>query len=520
MKGRSLPLLQFAKGFNAMMLSCVLLLFAAGCGDEKEAPPVFKPIDLNLFSQTHKGFNLLGKFDAGWSNTGFSEKEFEIIKDLGFNFARLPLDYRTYTKAGNWNEFSEGCSEIDDAVEWGRKYGVHVCICLHRAPGYCVNTTILPANQDLDLWTDPVARAAFVKHWEFFAERYRNVPWTDLSFNLVNEPGDVDESTYFSVMKMAIDRIRQINPDRIIFVDGLNIGRDLVPSFRGMKNIIQAIHVYDPVTLTHYRADWVPGSGSWPLPVWPMTDISWYLYGPVKPEYSSSLIFEGNFPGGAKITVNVNQVSVLSTLQIRLDDNEVYKKVFICGPDPGDDWTRIIETRWGYQNISGKDYTAVLPSGGTRLAFSNTDGDWLTVNEITIRFGATDSIVIIPANTTWGARQNTYIITSEKKITDTGGNPVVALCSLNNALKMAGEENIPVMVQEFGVFNKTPHSVALAYLSDVVSILNRNRTGYAMWNLIGTMGIINSGRSDCPYEEYRGMLLDREMTTVIQKPDR
>jgi hypothetical protein len=162
----------------------------------------------------------------------------------------------------------------------------------------------------------------------------------------------------------------------------------------------------------------------------------------------------------------------------------------------------------------------VLPSGGTRLAFSNTDGDWLTVNKITIRFGATDSIVIIPANTTWGARQNTYRITTERKITDTGGNPVVALSSLNNALKMAGEENIPVMVQEFGVFNKTPHSVALAYLSDVVSILNRNKTGYAMWNLIGTMGIINSGRFDCSYEEYRGMLLDREMTTVIQKPDR
>ena len=79
-------MLQFAKGFNAMMLSCVLLLFAAGCSEDKEAPPVFKPIDLNLFSQTHKGFNLLGKFDAGWSNTGFSEKEFEIIKDLGFFF--------------------------------------------------------------------------------------------------------------------------------------------------------------------------------------------------------------------------------------------------------------------------------------------------------------------------------------------------------------------------------------------------------------------------------------------------
>jgi hypothetical protein len=37
-----------------------------------------------------------------------------------------------------------------------------------------------------------------------------------------------------------------------------------------------------------------------------------------------------------------------------------------------------------------------------------------------------------------------------------------------------------------------------------------------MWNLIGTMGIINSERADCSYEQYRGKQLDREMTTILQ----
>lgn len=510
----------FLKSPATVLILFILIVLTSGCRRDEEAPLVFKPIDLWLFSETHKGFNLLGKFDAGWSNTGFQEEEFEIIKDLGFNFARLPLDYRTYTRTGNWDVFiEEECSEIDDAVEWGQEYGIHICLNLHRAPGYCVNNAVLPANQDLDLWTNPVAQEAFINHWEFFAERYRDVPYTELSFNLINEPGDIDEGTYFSVMKKAVDRIQRINPDRIIFVDGLKHGRELVTSFKGIKNIIQAIHVYDPFTLTHYKASWVPGSDSWPIPVWPMTDISQYLYGPVKPEYQSPLDFEGSFSNGTEITVNVQQVSVRSTLQIRLDENEVYKKEFVCGPEPGDDWTQIINTQWGYQNISGKDYSVVLPSDGTRLTFANIDGDWMTYNKITIR-STTGIVEIIPANTTWGIKQDTYKITPDGKITDTEGNPVVPLTSLTNALELAATENIPVMVQEFGVYNQTPHPVTLDYLSDVVSAMNRNKTGYAMWNLIGTMGIINSGRSDCNYEAYRGRLLDRQMTTIIQRSGR
>ena len=76
------------------------------------------------------------------------------------------------------------------------------------------------------------------------------------------------------------------------------------------------------------------------------------------------------------------------------------------------------------------------------------------------------------------------------------------------------------MIQEFGVYNKTPHDVTVAYLTDVVSVFNQKHLGYAMWNMIGTMGIINSGRSDMTYEPYRGKLLDRELTNIMQSSGR
>lgn len=497
-------------------LLTVIALSLFSCTHEVEKPLNFTPIDLDLFSRNLRGFNLLGKFDVNFSNYGFTEEEFIIVKDLGFNFVRIPLDYRTYTQPGNWNIFLEDeIAKIDQVVTWGRKYGVHVCLNLHRAPGYCVNQSVLPSNQDLDLWTNTTAQEAFVNHWAYFANRYKDIPYEDLSFNLVNEPGDMDEGTYVQVMKKAISKIRSINPDRVIFVDGLNYSRNLITSLTGEKNIIQAIHVYDPMTLTHYKAEWVTGSDTWPVPVWPMMDISPYLYGPWKSDSYSSMVLEGQFKKDSLIIMNVQQVSVQSTLQIKLDDAEIYSKSFLCGPDPGEDWTRIISTQWGYQNISGKDYQVVLPSDGTRLTITNTDGDWLSYNRLTIGSG-TVRAVIVPGNTSWGSKQGTYKITREGRLTDIDGNTLIALGGISGTLETAKAEGIPVMIQEFGVYNKTPHDVALSFLTDVVSVFKRNNTGYAMWNLIGSMGIINSERTDMTYEPYRGKLLDREMTTILQ----
>ena len=506
------------KGVLKFFLVIVFLFSGCQKEDSPEPAPPYNPIDLDLFGANLRGFNLQGKFDTFWSNNGFKEEDFIMISGLGFNFARLPLDYLTYTQWGNWNVFVESeVAEIDRAVEWGKEYGVHICINLHRAPGYSVNVSDqIPANQKLNLWTDAAAQDAFVKHWEYFADRYRDVPVGELSFNLINEPANVDESTYVTIMRKAIDRIHDINPNRVVFVDGLNYANDLIPTLKNVTNVIQAIHAYEPFTLTHYKASWVDGSDSWPVPVWPMIDISGYLYGSLKPEYKSSLILEGNFLKDSEIVINVKQVSIESTLEIRSDDQVIYTKHFVCGPDLGEDWTEINLTQWGYQNFSNKDYTVVLPADGSSLTISNTEGDWMTYNQITIH-SASNDFTFIPGDNSWGSKQDTYLIDSEGNITDTNGNSLI-LRELHEKLQMAEDENIPVMIQEFGVHNQTPHSVTLAFLGDLVPVFREYNLGYALWNLEGSFGIINSGRTDCNYESYEGELLDREMMDILKNP--
>jgi hypothetical protein len=314
---------------------------------------------------------------------------------------------------------------------------------------------------------------------------------------------------------MAINKIHEINPNRIIFVDGIDWGNHLIMSLKGARNIIQAIHMYEPFKLTHYKPSWAEGSDTWPLPEWPITNISNYLYGSWKSDLQSSLVFESVFSQDDTITINMHQVSLEATLQIKLDDTEIYSKDFVCEPDLGEDWTEINLTEWGYQNYSRKDYSVVLPSGGSKLTISNTVGDWMTMNKITISTSNFKSD-IVPGNTAWGTRQDSYKITSEGEITYSDGSPVLALGDLKKTLETAKSEQIPVMIQEFGVYNKTPHDVTLDYLSDVVDMYNEYNVGYALWNLIHDFGILDSDRSDCDYAPYNNRQLDQAMLDILK----
>jgi hypothetical protein len=474
--------------------------------------------DLKTFCSQQKGFNLLGKFDVSWSNSGFTQKEFSVIHDLGFNFVRLPLDYRTYTPAGNWDLFSETqLVKIDQAIQWGAQYNVHVCINMHRAPGFCVNPADnLPANQKLDLWVDSVAQKAFVNHWKMFANRYKNIPPDRLSFNLVNEPFGISEEIYFSVMKKAIDAIHSVTPNRVIFVDGLGYGLELLLSFKNMANVAQSIHCYEPFHLTHYKASWVNGSTEWPVPQWPMLWISNYLYGPYKSEFKSPLIIQGNFQQGTEITVNVGQVSIESTLQVKAGSKVVLSKKFVCSANPGTDFTKIVETQWGYQNISNKDYKGTTTEKTTSITFENVSGDWMTINSVTIKNGDIVKTFNLSDNT-WGRKQATYKMDENGGLTTPDGNDLLPFNNYRTIVEMSKQYNIPFMVQEFGVHNQTPHKVTIDFLTDLCAFFRQNKLGFALWNLTGSFGIMNSDRTDCKYEMYQGYKLDRQMLDALTK---
>jgi len=79
------------------------------------------------------------------------------------------------------------------------------------------------------------------------------------------------------------------------------------------------------------------------------------------------------------------------------------------------------------------------------------------------------------------------------------------------------DKGVQIHVGEWGVFNKTPHDVALAWMEDCLSLWKEAGWGFSMWNLRGSFGVMDSERQDVEYEEFKGHKLDRRMLDLLKK---
>lgn len=227
-----------------------------------------------------RGFNLQYLYRTGAALVKPDEDHFRWIAGWGFDFARLPLNYRTWLKnKAPANELiapedafavDESVLElVDQAVEFGGRHGVHVCLCFHHAPGYRVGRNV---REPFVLWRDAAAVETFTFHWELFAKRYRGISADKLSFNLFNEapwPSDnFNGALYRNAVTPAIETIRRISPDRTIIADGAGAGNLCVPELIPL-GVHQSVHCYIPGVLSHYKVDWMQDRTDWPEPRWP-----------------------------------------------------------------------------------------------------------------------------------------------------------------------------------------------------------------------------------------------------------
>ena len=77
-------------------------------------------------------------------------------------------------------------------------------------------------------------------------------------------------------------------------------------------------------------------------------------------------------------------------------------------------------------------------------------------------------------------------------------------------------KGVGVHCGECGCVKDTPHDVFLAWFGDVLDILTSNGIGFALWELKGDFGILNSSRADVQYEDWYGYKLDKKLLTLLQ----
>lgn len=466
-----------------------------------------------------RGFNLLEKFLLPGGRKPFVEKDFQLISKLGFNFVRLPMDYRFWIKDGNCEEFDEPTlREIDQAVEWGRKYGIHVCINFHRAPGY----TVASPPEKTSLWTDPETQRVCAKHWGTFARRYKGIPSERLSFNLMNEPANVQPEVYLAVVRKLVDAIRAEDPSRLIISDGLQWGQQPLMELREMR-VAQATRGYTPMEISHYKANWI-GDVKFPEPQWPRPlPPNGILMSPSKPEGSFPLVIDGPFALPTLLRLRVQRVSVAAQLIVEADGKKVLEKAFKCGPGEGE-WKKaeFNEQYKIYQNLYDRDYTAAIPTGTKQVQVRVTSGDWLEVSEVGLspsRPGVKETKLELSQQ--WGKKPEPFRFAPGEP-----GGPILGLPMQDRQWlwktavqhwKDAQTKGCGVMVGEWGAFNKTPHDVVLRWAEDSLANWKEAGFGWALWNFRGSFGILDSGREDVEYEAFEGHKLDRKFLELLQR---
>ena len=211
------------------------------------------------------------------------EEHFQWLAEWGFNFARVCLNYRFWAPGEElFATDPRKLDEIDKMVEFGRKNGIHVSLDIHQGPGKWEQPV---RAKPLNLWKDQVAVDSFAYHLGVLAKRYKGIPSTELSLDLLNEPerdGGPEGLTlawYEKWVRACVGAIRAGDPQRRIVAEGPRWSRDYVPSLADLE-LTWAFHCYDPISLTHYRSSLASADKNWPLPTWPMrppADGKWPL---------------------------------------------------------------------------------------------------------------------------------------------------------------------------------------------------------------------------------------------------
>jgi len=219
------------------------------------------------------GFNFLWMYIWGPDRKPdeADQRALDFMADMGFDFVRIPTDYRFWTTNFDYFHPNEAVfTYFDRYLEACRARGFQMSLNLHRAPGYCINRNDLEKH---NLWVDAVAQDAFVFLWETFAERYRGVPSDVLSFDLLNEPPNegqygLTRNNHAALIRRTVAAIQAIAPQRAIVIDGLGGGHVAMPELADL-GVVHSGRGYQPMPVSHHQAQWWSGHTTAPEPKYP-----------------------------------------------------------------------------------------------------------------------------------------------------------------------------------------------------------------------------------------------------------
>jgi endoglucanase len=195
---------------------------------------------------------------------GFTVKEeyFDLIKEAGFDFVRLPVRWSTHAEASKPYTIDPAFfARVDEVVDWALERDLAIIVDFHHYE------EIMP-----DPWGN---EARYLGIWKQLADHYQDYP-ANVLFELLNEPNDqLDASLWNAYLLEALDIVRETNSTRDVVIGPVNWNAYDWLSTLDVPNdehIIVTFHYYLPFQFTHQGASWVEGSDPWLGTTWKATE--------------------------------------------------------------------------------------------------------------------------------------------------------------------------------------------------------------------------------------------------------
>ncbi|MEV5739083.1 cellulase family glycosylhydrolase [Microbispora rosea] len=182
----------------------------------------------------------------------FTEADADLLRDVGVNCVRIPVNYRHFEADDRPMEIAErGFRHLDRVVGMLGERGIYSVIDLHALPG--------AQNQH---WhsDNPTHVASFWQHrhfqdravhlWEAMADHYKDNPWV-AGYNPINEPADPSGQVVGPFYDRLVKALRAVDPAHVLFLDGNTYSTDFSVFREVYENTVFVCHDYALAGFAH-----------------------------------------------------------------------------------------------------------------------------------------------------------------------------------------------------------------------------------------------------------------------------
>src|SRR5271168_3647264 len=245
-----------------------LLLVSAALPAAAQSVRFFQPGQTLAFqraSHIRRGVNLsmwyaqAPDYTAERLDTYTTPEDFRLIKSLGFDHVRLPINPEPLIADNTGLPANrivtlrpDAMARLDHTIADITAAGLIVLLDIHPDKPYA--ETLAQGEQGV---------ASFLAFWKVFAAHYAGTDPSKVYFEILNEPAMADNARWSSIQARAVALIRPIVPQHTLIATGAEWGG--IPGLLATQplhddNILYSFHDYDPMAFTHQGASWAgPG---------------------------------------------------------------------------------------------------------------------------------------------------------------------------------------------------------------------------------------------------------------------